>query len=71
MNEEIYNLQTFIEPRKKIFSDGTLTGFEEIETEEETKFMGNIAQRFSKYKKSGYQNGKYFEGIRQQVFSIY
>jgi hypothetical protein len=41
----------------KILFDGTLTEFEESETNEETKIVGNIAQRFSKYKKSGYLNG--------------
>ncbi|MEO5783046.1 MAG: hypothetical protein ABIQ07_07240, partial [Ginsengibacter sp.] len=34
--EEVYNLQTFIDPRKKLLSDGTLTDFEEMETAEET-----------------------------------
>jgi len=58
--QEIYNLKTFIEPRKKILSDGTLREFEEHETAATTKVVGNIAQRFSKYQKSGSLNGEPF-----------
>lgn len=60
--QEIYNLQTFMEPRKKILSDGTLTEFEEYETAATTKIVGNLAQRFSKYQKSGNLDGKPFVG---------
>ena len=68
--EEVYTLQTFIEPRKKLLSDGTLTDFEEMETAEETKVSGNIAQRSSTYKKSGYLNGKYFKGNGNKFFQF-
>ncbi len=68
--EEIYTINTFIEPRKKILSNGTLTEFEEMETAEETKITGNIAQRSSAYKKSGYLNGKYFEGKGNKFFQF-
>jgi RimJ/RimL family protein N-acetyltransferase len=66
--EEIFNIETFITPRKKILSDGTLTEFEEYETFEDTRVVGNIAQRFSKYQKKGYLNGKYFEGKGHKLF---
>lgn len=68
--EEIYTINTFIEPRKKILSDGTLSEFEEMETAEETKITGSIAQRSSAYKKSGYINGKYFEGEGNKFFQF-
>ena len=68
--EEVYTLQTFIEPRKKLLSDGTLTEFEEMETAEETKVIGNIAQRSSTYKKSGYLNRKYFKGNGNKFFQF-
>lgn len=68
--EAVYNLQSFIEPRRKILSDGTLTNFEERETAEETKIIGNIAQRFSKYQKSGYANGAYFNGQGNKFFQF-
>ena len=68
--EEIYTLDTFIEPRKKILTDGTLTGFEECETNEETRIIGNIAQRFSKFEKSGYLNGSYFKASGNKFFQF-
>ncbi len=68
--EEIYTINAFIEPRKKILSDGTLTEFEEMETAEETKIAGSIAQRSSAYKKSGHLNGKYFEGKGNKFFNL-
>ncbi len=68
--EEIYTLNTFIEPRKKILSDGTLTDFEEMEAAEETKITGSIAQRSSAYKKSGYLHGKYFAGKGNKFFQF-
>ncbi|UWX61430.1 hypothetical protein N0B40_03920 [Chryseobacterium oranimense] len=67
-NEEIYNLDSFITPRKRILTDGTLTEFEEYEVAEETKIVNNIAQRSSKYQKRGYLNGNYFEGNGNKFF---
>jgi RimJ/RimL family protein N-acetyltransferase len=57
----VYNLVSFIEPRQKILTDGTLTEFEENETQEQTKIIGNIAQRYSTYHKRGILDGKLFE----------
>lgn len=68
--EEIYNLDTFIEPRKIILSDGTLQSFEEWETAEETKITGHIAQRFSTYSKSGLHNGKSFQSDGHKLFQF-
>ena len=68
--EEIYTLNSFIEPRKKILIDGTLTVFEEHETDEETKIIGNIAQRSSAYEKSGYLNGNNFKGSGNKFFQF-
>jgi len=58
---EIYDLPGFIKPRKKILTDGTLTEFKEYELSERTEIFGNIAQRFSVYRKQGIQNGKLFQ----------
>lgn len=66
--EEVYNLNTFIEPRKKILSDGTLTEFEEYEIFEETRIIGNIAQRFSKFQKNGYFNKTHFKEQGNKLF---
>lgn len=66
----VYNLDTFIEPRKKILSDGTLTAFEETEISESTTISGNIAQRFSRYQKSGYLNGNHFKEFGNKSFQF-
>jgi len=59
---EVYDLQQFIAPRKKILTDGTLKEFSEEEVTEKTDIFGNIAQRFCSYKKSGILSGVKFEG---------
>jgi len=65
---DVYGLESFIEPRKKILTDGTLQHFREFETDEETRIIGNIAQRYSKYHKQGLLNGVYFEGRGHKFF---
>ena len=70
ITEDVYNLTSFIKPRKKILTDGTLIDFEEKEIEEETRIIGNIAQRFSRYQKSGYLNGVFFEGFGNKFFQF-
>lgn len=70
INETVYNLQSFIEPRKKILSDGTLTSFKEWETKEETRIIRNIAQRFSTYEKSGCLNGTSFHEKGYKFFQF-
>jgi hypothetical protein len=70
LTENVYSLRVFIEPRKEILSNGTLTEFEESETEEETNIVGNIAQRFSKYQKSGYLNRIYFKQSGSKLFQF-
>lgn len=68
LTEEIYNLETFIAPRKKILTDGTLTEFEEKETEEHTSICGTIAQRSSVYRKQGLLNQQAFEQTGHKFF---
>ncbi|MEU9181555.1 GNAT family protein [Streptomyces sp. NPDC048550] len=58
----IYDLDAFIEPRQKMLTDGTLTEFSEWEVTERTEIFGSIAHRFSAYRKSGFHNGRWFEG---------
>lgn len=70
LTENVHSLQSFIEPRKEILSNGTLTEFEEIETEEETTILGNIAHRFSKYQKSGYFNSNHFQQYGNKLFQF-
>jgi hypothetical protein len=68
--QEIYNLHSFIEPRKKILSDGSLTNFEESEVKEETQIIGHIAYRHSAYQKNGDLNGNYFTGYGNKFFQF-
>jgi len=68
--EIVYDLTSFIEPRRKILTDGTLVNFQEVEIESETKIIGNIAQRYSRYQKSGYLNGTYFKEFGNKFFQF-
>lgn len=63
----IYDLDTFIAPREKMLTDGTLTEFSEWEIAERTEIFGSIAHRFSEYGKSGFLNGEWFEGAGRQT----
>ncbi|WP_328997730.1 hypothetical protein OHA18_25085 [Kribbella sp. NBC_00709] len=58
----VYDLDSFVAPRQKILTDGTLTEFSEWEVAERTEIYGSIAHRFSQYRKAGIQNGERFEG---------
>ncbi|ALC24419.1 GNAT family N-acetyltransferase [Streptomyces pristinaespiralis] len=58
----IHDIDGFIEPRRKMLTDGTLTEFSEWEVAERTEIFGSIAHRFSEYRKSGYHHGEWFEG---------
>ena len=70
LTEVVYNLANFIEPRKAILSDGTLTNFQEQELEEETQIRGHIAQRRSRYQKSGNLSGKLFVETGTKLFQF-
>lgn len=58
----VYDVDAFIEPRRRILTDGTLTEFSEGEVAERTEIHGSIAHRFSEYRKSGFLDGQWFEG---------
>jgi hypothetical protein len=70
LTEVVYNLTNFIEPRKTILSDGTLTNFQEQELHEETQIIGHIAQRRSRYQKSGNLSGKSFTETGTKLFQF-
>lgn len=63
----IYDLDAFIEPRKKMLTDGTLTKFSEWEVSERTEIFESIAHRTSEYRKSGVHNGELFEGAGRKT----
>lgn len=58
----IYDLAGFVEPRQALLRNGELLEFEEEEERERTVIAGDIAQRFSAYRKSGILRGAPFEG---------
>ncbi|MGW7432196.1 GNAT family N-acetyltransferase [Streptomyces sp. NPDC054861] len=58
----VHDLDAFIEPRRRMLTDGTLTEFSEWEVSERTEVFGSIAHRFSEYRKSGFLHGEWFEG---------
>ncbi len=59
---EIYDVAGFIEPRRAVLTDGSLQDFSEEEFSANTVIFGNIAQRFSRYRKSWTAGGEKFEG---------
>jgi len=65
-----YTLSSFIEPRQKILTDGTLQNFEEREIKKQTEIRGNIAQRFSSYRKRGVLKGQPFEQQGNKLFQF-
>ncbi len=65
-----YNLTSFIEPRRKILTDGTLTEFEEFEISEQTKIIGSIAHRYSHYQKNAVAEGKSFSQRGHKFFQF-
>jgi len=70
LTEVVYNLTNFIEPRKAILSDGTLTNFQEHELHEETQIIGHIAHRRSRYQKSGNLSGNLFVETGTKLFQF-
>ncbi|WP_405526152.1 nuclear transport factor 2 family protein [Streptomyces avidinii] len=58
----VYTVDTFIEPRRRLLTEGRLVEFSEWETSERTEIVGDIASRFGEYRKSGVLDGEPFEG---------
>ncbi|MFH8345438.1 DUF4440 domain-containing protein [Streptomyces sp. NPDC018045] len=58
----VYTVEEFIEPRRRLLSEGRLTEFVEWETSERTEIAGDVASRFGTYRKSGILDGAPFEG---------
>lgn len=59
---ECCDLASFIAPRDALLNDGRLRGFSEREVESRTDIFGNVAQRWSRYRKCGVLDGVRFEG---------
>lgn len=65
-----YNVDEFINPRRKLLSGGGLEEFSESELWEQTTVFGCVAQRLCAYRKSGVLNGEVFEtdGMKSMQF---
>lgn len=59
---QIYDVPGFVEPRRAILTSGTFAEFNEWEVSESTEIFGNIAQRWSRYRKSWIESGRKREG---------
>jgi ribosomal-protein-serine acetyltransferase len=57
----VYNVESFVEPRRALLGNGTLSDFREWETSGRTDVFGNIAQRAGTYAKSWTAGGRSFE----------
>lgn len=67
---EITTLQEFITPRRELLTNGTLTEFSEVETSENTRVFGHIANRLSTYQKSGVLRGRPFSSRGMKSFQF-
>ena len=67
---DIYKLEDFIQSRIKILSSGSLKEFSEREVTSKTEINNTIAQRYSRYEKSGQKNEQafYLKGIKHFQF---
>jgi ribosomal-protein-serine acetyltransferase len=64
----VYDVNGFVQPRRILLTDGSLVDFSEEETSERTDVFGNIAQRFSCYKKSWMAQEQSFAGSGTNSF---
>jgi hypothetical protein len=67
---EIYDLAGFIAPRQALLEGPDLSAFAEEELAERTDIFGNIAQRFSLYRKSGIRLGVAFEALGMKTLQF-
>jgi hypothetical protein len=67
---EVYTVLEFIEPRQRLLNDGTLVDFREEELCERTDIFGNIACRFSLYRKQGIWSGQPFEAMGMKTIQF-
>ena len=67
---ECFGVETFIEPRRALLTDGTLVDFRERELRARTDIVGAIAQRLCLYEKSGTLAGRPFRtrGVKTLQF---
>ncbi|MDF2989760.1 MAG: acetyltransferase [Microbacterium sp.] len=57
-----YDIDSFLEPRRVLLTDGTLTGFREEAQSGRLDLFGDMANWFGRYSKQGIRDGKSFDG---------
>lgn len=67
---EVYNLESFIAPRKELLTNGSLQNFKEYEIDEQTIITRTIAQRFSTYQKEGSLEQQKFTQKGNKMFQL-
>jgi hypothetical protein len=67
---DIYSLREFVEPRQELLSGGSLLDFEEAEVSASMQIAGNVAQRYSIYRKTGVQSGQPFQTLGVKVWQF-
>ncbi|WP_205956273.1 hypothetical protein [Pseudoxanthomonas winnipegensis] len=63
-------VDSFIAPRARMLSDGTLTDFHEWETHARTQVLRDIACRHSTYEKRGLYQGAPYDGGGAKLFQL-
>ncbi|MDQ0956763.1 hypothetical protein QFZ66_000641 [Streptomyces sp. B4I13] len=66
----VLTVEEFIEPRRRLLTEGRLVEFAEWETSERTDIAGDIASRLGEYRKSGILDGEPFEGGGTKAFQF-
>ncbi|MDQ0688276.1 MULTISPECIES: DUF4440 domain-containing protein [Streptomyces] len=66
----VLTVEEFIEPRRRLLTEGRLVEFAEWETSERTDIAGDIASRLGEYRKSGILDGEPFEGGGTKTFQF-
>lgn len=69
-NTEVFDLDSFIQPRAEILTDGTLTDFSEWETGHQTEIRGTLASRICTYEKSGTYMGQPYRGTGTKMMQF-
>ena len=66
----VYDVEDFIEPRRRLLSSGDLAEFTEWELSGRTEVFGDIAQHFCSYAKRGVHAGKQFEARGMKALQL-
>jgi hypothetical protein len=66
----VYGVESFIAPRQRLLTDGTLVDFSEWQVSGHTEVFGDIAQHFCRYAKAGAQDGRPFTGAGMKSLQL-